>query len=230
MKAKQTWLVALIAVVVSFESVANSHWTNIVETDAHWTSNVEGFYLLNSNGQSVWNTNTDQFWKGYWSERTWTEDTNGWRSQISSWTNSHYGTVSVEAGSITMNSGMEYYRTPNHKFPKFELFDTNGVVIPAKRGMSLEDEFPQKLSTHDYPGWGERIMVDGHSYRIHFYSNGPPPALNVCELNKAYSIKSEGDYTLTVCPVLYKLEANGTNLDRVDLPCVTAKIHLKPSQ
>ncbi len=220
----------LIAVVGGFESMADSHWTNIVETDAHWTSNVEGFYLLNSNGQSVWNTNTDKFWKVDWTERAWTEDANGWRTQITTYTNSHYGTVSIEVGNLTMNSGTEYYRTPSHKFATFELLDTNGAVIPAKPGMSLESEYPQKLSTQDYPGWGERVITDGHSYRMLFYLNGSPWTLNVCELNKAYLIKTEGDYTLTVCPVIYKIEANETNFDRVDLPCVIAKVHLLPSQ
>ena len=60
------------------------------------------------------------------------------------------------------------------------------------------------------------------------------------ELGDLYSITNEGDYTLTVQPVLYK-QGNGTNLtdkfgnkytdilNRVDLPSVTTKVHLVPN-
>jgi hypothetical protein len=198
-------------------------------TDAHWTSNIPGYYIVDRNRMPVWNTNTHQFWRGYWNERFWDEDTNGWRVQISFYTNSPRATITVEVGSVAMNSGMRYYSTPDHKFAKFELSDSSGVVIPPKWGASLKGDYQHKISTRDYPGWGGHEGEAG-GYLVRFFSNGPPCRLVGCELNKAYSIKSEGDYTLTVCPVLYKQEANQTNFDRVDLPCVTAKVHLKPTQ
>jgi hypothetical protein len=44
-----------------------------------------------------------------------------------------------------------------------------------------------------------------------------------------YRITNDGDYKLTVCAAIYKWETNRLYLDRIDLPCLTAKLHLKQS-
>lgn len=115
------------------------------QTDAHWTSNVPGYYTY-TNGVMVWNTNTAQFWQTDWRERTWKQDTNGWRVQITCYTDAPpVGSVTVEVGSVTVDSGTNYYLTPDSKFAKFELVNTNGAVIPPKRGASLEGSYPRRL-------------------------------------------------------------------------------------
>ena len=63
---------------------------------------------------------------------------------------------------------------------------------------------------------------------FNFSANKGPGRIISFKLGDLYSITNEGDYTLTVQPVLYK-QFNHTNrdiLDRVDLPSVTAKVHL----
>jgi hypothetical protein len=66
-----------------------------------------------------------------------------------------------------------------------------------------------------------------------FVSNGPPCHIGYIEFNDIFSIKMEGDYTLTVQPVLYRMHYDGGTfqgyLDRVDLPSITTKVHLKPA-
>jgi len=39
-----------------------------------------------------------------------------------------------------------------------------------------------------------------------FVSNGPPCHIGYIEFNDIFSIKMEGDYTLTVQPVLYRMQ------------------------
>jgi hypothetical protein len=61
-------------------------------------------------------------------------------------------------------------------------------------------------------------------------TNFPPLGINALKLDEVYSITNEGDYTLTVQPVLYKKRIETNLLDRVDLPSVSTKIHLMPSR
>jgi hypothetical protein len=66
--------------------------------------------------------------------------------------------------------------------------------------------------------------------KIDCVTNWPPPYLGFLKLDEIYSVTNEGDYTLTVQPVLYKRrDSNSKFLDRVDLPGVTAKVHLVPN-
>jgi hypothetical protein len=207
---------------LGFQGIPNG-WGLPGETDAHWTSNVPGYYAIGTNGKYVWNTNTEQFWHGVWKENR-----NGWRTQITFYTNTPVGTVTIEAGSVTTNSGRGYYTTPDQKFAVFELLSTDGIVLQPRWGKSLEGHYAMRISTRDYPKWAQGHDAGG-SYPFEFFSNGPPRRLGACALNQMYSIKKEDNYTLTVCPILYEIETNGSYLDRVDLPCVTAKVHLKPS-
>lgn len=67
--------------------------------------------------------------------------------------------------------------------------------------------------------------------KINCVTNWPPPYLGFFKLDEIYSVMNEGDYTLTVQPVLYKRRArNSEFLDRVDLPCVTTQVHLVPNE
>ncbi len=206
---------------------------------------VPGYYIMGTNGEHIWNTNTEQFWRGVWSE-----DTNGWRVELNFYkTNTPDITLSVNVGSIVKKSGDEgtFYTTPDGGFAKFELLGTNGIVVtpksnaslalarsqkaiygtdfPSHRGASLEENFPKELSNGAFPRWPDgEIKCD-----FGFVSNGPPECIGEFKLNDVYSIKNEGDYKLTICPILYKLGSNQNSFDRVDLPCVTAKIHLIPN-
>ncbi len=102
---------------------------------------------------------------------------------------------------------------------------TNGFLVA---------EFPKTISTNVYP----RIL-SSTDYKTNYSdivgkissnTNRPPfPYVGLFPLDYIYSVTNEGDYTLTVEPVLYKKRIGTNILDRVDLPSVTTKVHLLPS-
>ena len=103
---------------------------------------------------------------------------------------------------------------------------TNGALV---------GDFPKTVSTNVYPRikattdiWTNYSDIVG---KIDSTTNRPPFFIGFFPLDFIYSVTNEGDYTLTVQPVLYK-RYNHTNdaiLDRVDLPSVTTKVHLVPN-
>jgi len=217
----------------------------------------------------LWETNMLKNWTGVWSE-----DTNtGWRVQLIQWrmptATAQEALVSVLVGSIVTNSGPGLLTTPDGKYARLELTDSNGKAVPARRGAALKlyqngltmyDTLPPfekwSLNAHppsagdpsvtriypdaisdleyvrakkEYSPWGNSTFVTFAG----FLSNGPPCTINWFKFNDIFAIKSEGDYTLTVQPVLYRMHYEGGTfqgyLDRVDLPSVTAKYHLAPN-
>ena len=177
------------------------------------------WFISGTNGDLQLNTNTAVFWRGAWKE-----DTNGWRVQLNFWDPKIPSQFAVEVGSTIKNAGGGYFSAPTGKFSKFALLDSHGIMVPCKKGLSIEKELPPKMPLRVFPKWPDG-EIKGH---FGFRSNGPPSLVAKCLLNDIYSVKTEGDYTLTVCPVLYKYGTNEGYLDRLDLPCVTTKIHLKP--
>jgi hypothetical protein len=101
---------------------------------------------------------------------------------------------------------------------------TNGALVA---------DFPKIVSTNVYPRiktstdiWTNYSDIVG---KIDSTTNRPPfPYVGLFPLDYIYSITNEGDYTLTVQPVLYKRynHSDDSILDRVDLPSVTTKVHL----
>jgi hypothetical protein len=87
---------------------------------------------------------------------------------------------------------------------------------------SLVANFPKNITTNVYPCQEFTGMIG----KIECFTNWPPPYLGLLNLDEIYSVTNEGDYTLTVQPVLYKKRIETNLLDRVDLPSVTTKVHL----
>lgn len=180
-------------------------------------------YIEGVNGEFYSSTNLDEMWPGVW-----TQSTNGLRVQLfhefDKDTKQTWVTVSV--GSPRFNSGVSYVGPPSGQFAKCELLDSNGVVVPFSKGVTMEGQFQSRISINDLPRWpyGDR----GLRNHLAFLSNSPPAGLKEFKIKDVYQIKTEGDYTLTVCSVIYKFETNFEYLDRVDLPCVSTKIHLTP--
>ncbi|GEM_PF-2086775 len=237
------------------------------------------------NGEKISDTNMDKYWNGIWQQ-----DTNGWRVQLGIYSDNGNAnpTVVISTGSILSNFP-GCLMTPNGKFSQFELKDADGNIIKPKQdaGMnlikgffplvyyhtnlpdwmsptngSLTMDFPKNISTDIYPRWSE----DKIACQVEGFTNNTPTEIGKIDLDRIYSIQKEGDYTLTICPVLYKhrwhqinvsgerlnelLKQYPTNisysddgrlflvttnvndkiLERVDLPCVTAKIHLVPNE
>jgi hypothetical protein len=113
-------------------------------------------------------------------------------------------------------------------------YETNLPKWMSPSDAALIAKFPKTISTNIYPhieygkasGWVDSDIV-GDIWSV---TNQPPPVISLLKLDEIYSVTNEGDYTLTVEPVLYKQRIGTNILDRVDLPSVTTKIHLLPSQ
>ena len=178
-----------------------------------------GVYYIDSNGAYAPVTNISAMWPGVW-----VEGTNGWRVQLCCWnTNSQDCGVSIEIGNVKTNIGRGYYWTPKERFLKCDLIDSNGTAISQIPGIVLSEKFPARLPLHDFGAWPDGRLKG----RIGFMTNSPPWVLKQFQFQDKYLLKYEGDYTLAVCVVLYK---SGTNnvANRIDLPCVSTKIHLRP--
>ena len=91
---------------------------------------------------------------------------------------------------------------------------------------ALAVDFPETASAEMYPHFKSGSIAGDFNF-----TGGEPMPIIYFYLGDLYSIINEGDYMLTVRPVLYK-QFNYTNrdiLDRIDLPCVSAKVHLVPN-
>jgi hypothetical protein len=179
-----------------------------------------GLYSKGPNGQWIQETNIERIWHGVWST-----DTNGLRTELQVFTDStQVPWLVVSVGSVTTNSDAHCYcGPPNGKFAKCELRSTAGIVILPK-GEALEEELPLHIPATAMPRWEN----GGHTFknRIGFQSNSPPGVLKKTPIRSIYKIIKDGEYTLTVCPVMYELDADGQSFKRVNLPCVSANIYL----
>ena len=268
MNTKYIWL-ALAGIGIVFYLVCNAQVNeNTVQTHPNWhmlsTENLSDELIeqitrsLPSNSVLrfkmfpdgwAWTTNTEEYWRGIW-----IEGTNGMRTQLNIVTNASSFRVHVQAGSFKFKReiGSRCFFTPNGKFAKFELVDSNGHVIPPKltAGTNLFDsvgvyyktnppawaapyagslvaDFPEKVSTNVWP-----LYYKGIGMARSFHIDGRGDAEEICSLNlyDLYSITNGSDYSLTIQPVFYIQKSFGSEfLDRVDLPSVTTKVHLVPS-
>ena len=211
-RPKEILLLALVCALLTI---------NCVGADA--TGLAPGVYTVGTDGKfhPVTNVDLTALWPGIWKE-----DTNGLRVQLSIITNGSPTLLRVGVGSIRFNSLGGYIGSPNGKFEKCELQDSNGVVVPFLKGMELESHLPARISLKDFPRWPN----GGLKNHVAFFTNDAPFNLATINFNDVYRIKKEGDYLLRVCSAIYKFGTNADYLDRIDLPCVNAKIHLKPSE
>jgi hypothetical protein len=124
------------------------------------------------------------------------------------------------------------------KFLKVELRGQDGrVLAPVQK---LDDSLPSTLPVKAFLQYAQKERHAGNiDFQDRLYRS--PSELGEFTIQNAYRIEKEGDYTLTVCCAIYILPYNGhppANVDydkyqtlsatRVDLPCVTTKIHLAP--
>jgi hypothetical protein len=104
---------------------------------------------------------------------------------------------------------------------------------PSDDDASVEKDYPDTISDLEYPRW--HILGGPGGRFVHFagfVSNGPPCQIGYINFRDIFSIKTEGDYTFIVQPVLFRMHYDGGTfqgfLDRVDLPCATTRVHLVP--
>ena len=181
-------------------------------------------YTVAPDGSYYVSTNIDEMWPGVWKVST-----NGLRVQLDCFptADTREEWVIVSVGSVIFNSGGSFFGPPDGTFAKFELRESNGIIVPPKTGVVLEGRSPSRISANDLPRWpyGDR----GLKNHLGFLTNGAPAQVRELKITDAYRVEKEGDYSLTVCAVIYQFEPKRDYLDRVDLPCVTTTIHLVPS-
>jgi hypothetical protein len=107
-------------------------------------------------------------------------------------------------------------------------YETNLPPWADPSSGSLMANFPKIISANVYPH-SEFGYIVGEIPGSESVTNFPPLGINALKLDEAYSVTNEGDYKLTVQPVLYKKRIETNILDRVDLPSVTTKVHLLPN-
>jgi hypothetical protein len=160
----------------------------------------------------------------------WSDETNKLRTGVWRSLGSLVNEVDILVLSST-NAGLVYVYPPSGKIPKLELQDTNGLKIqPIKSKM--DGKLPQRLSADDLRVYHSDGLFMGHGVKYKYLMLGrdAPHLLKEFTIGDVYEIKKEADYKLTVFPVIYKFETNGQYADRIDLPPVSVKIHLMPSQ
>jgi hypothetical protein len=126
------------------------------------------------------------------------------------------------------NAVYDYVKPPNEKFARCELLNSNGTVMAPMRGKALAGELPQSIREEDLPktpkfGRNNSLLAGA----LPLFQNNPME-LKRFVIQDVYPIKTEGDYTLTVWPVIYHFSTNGQFVTRLDLLPVSRKVHLRP--
>ena len=158
----------------------------------------------------------------------WGAETNGTRAGIIAGRGVNEITVFIDRRKYLTN--WSYVAPPDAKFSKIELQDTNGTVVTPTKGEKLDGDLPQQILLSDLPREPERGGTNGFrsggGYRDKLY---PTLKLKVFSIEDAYRVEKEGDYMLTVYPVIYQFMPDRPFVSRFDLPCVSIKIHLVPT-
>jgi len=205
---------ALLLATVCFPPVQKSTASDAVGL-------APGIYTVGVDGgfNTITNINVNTLWTGVWKQ-----DTNGLRAQLLFVRTGEQTSLRLGVGSTVFNSLGGYVGSPEEAFLKFELRGSNGSVLPIEKGVRIISAPPAAISIGNLPRWPEGDLKS----HIGFFTNEGPCVLYDIKINDVYKIKNEDDYTLTVEFYVYKLRARSEYLDRVDLPCITAKVHLKP--
>jgi len=160
----------------------------------------------------------------------WGRQTNGVQAGVTDGDPSERGVVVYIAQTET-NGWWPYIAPPGIKFRKIELRNGEGNLIPiGKHGKEVFGELPLKIEIKNLPHVRIRQKNGrGSGGEIRDQLVGSPVKLGAIIIEDIFHIKNEGDYFLTVCPVIYQSFTNETFVVRVDLPAVTTKIHLNGS-
>jgi hypothetical protein len=176
----------------------------------------------------VGESNDSKFLEHWSSDKalTWSQETNGFRTGII-WDSRAPDSVAVVVLPINASRYNDYLVPASHKLPRFELHDVERAAIPPASGQRMDGALPARMPERDYPRFHDGIF-SGHGVKYNYFilSTNIPVVLKEFAISQVYSVKKEGDYTLTVFPVIYKFETNREYLDRIDLPCVSKIVHL----
>ena len=160
----------------------------------------------------------------------WGNETNSFRAGLVWGGLSGKMDVSVLVLTFKTNTGFNYVAPPEKKFLKSELRDARGVLLTPLKGKNLDGELVHRILTADLPhsppaGIHNPAMIENWL----MLGAGLPGVLRSFLIEDAYKIEREGDYTLTVWASIYEFAPDRQSVSRIDLPPVTAKIHLAAS-
>jgi len=158
-----------------------------------------------------------------WAAGTWTQGTNGLRVMLVAETNKYSPLLFVCIGSLTTN--LIFVEEPNCKFARFELRNAKGELVPTVKGKSLEGSIADRLPRTSFP-MHHNGLLHAHGFR----AGSQPDQLPSLRLRDFFEINGDGDYTVTVCPAIYRIEEDGKMLSRIALPTVSMSIHLEKDQ
>lgn len=178
-----------------------------------------GAIPVETNGGWTLITNKADIWPGIWKDST-----NGLRIEIILVdTNTLLASACVYVGSLTTNSSAGYFAPEKGPFTKCELLDSNGTIIVPKKGKTLEAALAPEIKVTSLQK-DSKGRLKGH---IIFDPRGPG-LIKEFRFKDVYNIEKEGDYVFTIYPVIYQGSPLGAALKRVDLPRLSAKVHLLP--
>jgi len=166
--------------------------------------------------------------KGWLSDGSivWSAPSNGFWTGLNFYPKSLPSSVSVLLLSSNKLDTFTHVFPPERAFQKIELRDSSGALLPLRgqTGGKLLERISASTLPHSHDG-----IFSGRGTWYDYVIMVPNEGLWVKEikLNRAFKIQKEGIYSMIVCPSIYQFETNREYLDRVDLPCVTAKVYLR---
>jgi hypothetical protein len=162
----------------------------------------------------------------------WSSPTNGVRVGVAGIAESNKCFVEVFLlSALASNSPPErYVAPPGRKFERVELLGLDGNAVHARQhGVALQAVMPPRIAIKDLPIVPQRGLLAGHGaiYKeLLFFNRDGPDILGKFIVDDSYKIPVDGEYTLSIWPVIYKFGTNSGFVERVILPAVTARVHL----
>jgi hypothetical protein len=170
-----------------------------------------------STGGEAWGAVTNQFCAGL----LWETKARGHRP---------FQDLRIAVKTSNLKERVGYFVPASNKLAKFELRDAAGTVLAPVNGKKLDGDLPRQILamgrseasviSHTVGAPGDPLVL---------FQNVPTCPWDV-SIQDIYHIEKEGDYTLSVIVALYHFTADEQSVVRMDLPPVTARLHLTPSQ
>jgi hypothetical protein len=154
----------------------------------------------------------------------WGADTNALRAGLG-WGAASATVVVVTSGT---NAPWDYVAPPGRKLLACELRDPEGRLVPAAAAGALTANLPRTIAVKDLPQARPRGHHPLRLYNRLLLATWAPDLLCDIPLQDAFALRTAGEYTLTVQAAVYKFAPDYASVVRLDLPPVSAKVHLEP--
>ena len=137
--------------------------------------------------------------------------------------------LKIVVKSTKTNELWGYLAPPTHKLAKVELRDSDGSLVTPLKGKKLDGDLPRQIRATALPQESLiRRSASGPEGPLELLPNLPVCPWEV-SIQDIYHIEKEGDYTLSVTVAIYHFTPDEQSVVRMDLPPVTAHLHLTAS-